>query len=113
MTSSLASYSGRALQEANIETVLGLGAGNLSNTATVAGRAEAKTALDTTDFSFERTFTFDIDEANWTDLRQLIIQGGPGNNSAAIVMTFDQNQRKDSGYTLKFGYKATFRQDLP
>ena len=113
MTSSLSSYSGRALQEANIETVLGLGAGNLSNTATIATRAEAKTSIDTTDFSFERTFTFDIDEANWTDLRQLIIQGGPGNNSAGIVMTFDQNQRKDSGYTLKIGYKATFRQDLP
>ena len=103
----------RAAQEANIITPGGLGSGNVTFTGETATRAETKSAMDTNEFSWERTATFDIDEANWTDFRQYFLQGNPGSNKVAIVVTFDQNQRKDSGYTLQVGYSCTIRQDLP
>lgn len=103
-----------AVQEANIITTLGLGTGSVTATGSVsATRAGTKSAMNANDFSWERTRTFDIDEANWTDLKQIFMQGHSGSSKVAIVITFDQNQRKDSGYILTVGYKCTFRQDLP
>jgi hypothetical protein len=103
-----------AVQEANVMATLGLGTGSITTSGvTNATRAKTKSAMDSNDFSWERTGTFDIDEANWTDFRQYWLQGYIGTNKAAIVVTFDQNQRKDSGYILTLGYKVTFRQDLP
>jgi hypothetical protein len=110
---STTNFSFNAVQEGNVIVPGGLGSGNVSATSTIATRGYSKTAMDSNDFSWEQSDEWDIDEANWTDFRQFYFQGGPGSNHAAIIFTFDQNQRKDSGYSLRMGWKVTFRQDLP
>lgn len=107
-------YGFAAVQEAEIMTSLGLGSGISNPDGNIhASRGYVKGAMDSDDFSWTQEDEWDIDEANWTDLRQIYFHGYAGTNKAAIVFTFDQNQRKDSGYSLRWGWKCTFRQDLP
>lgn len=100
-------------EDGNEIATLGLGVGTtIPAPDYTASRSEVFGGYDSDEQSITRTFTFDIDEANSTTLKQFFIQGNDTSGSA-IVVTFDQNQRKDSDYTLAIGYKVTVRQDLP
>lgn len=95
-------------------TSLGLGQGGfLTGAAATATRSSSRSAYDPVDQSWTRYREFDIDEGNFDDIKQIGFQGGPGSSASAFLITFDQNQRKEAGYSLGFGYKVTLRQDLP
>jgi len=91
-------------------TLAGMGT-NMPNGDDTATRDETKTN-DLADHSYTWEGTFDIDEANSTDIDGFLFQGGGGSNHVGLIVKFDQKQRKDTGFILQWGYKVTFRPDL-
>lgn len=87
------------------------GLGNTGdNFGVTASRSETFTT-DTNEHSLTFTAAFDTDEANFTDIKQICFQGR-NSDFGGLLLTFDQNQRKDSGYILTVGYTVTFRPTL-
>lgn len=99
----------RGYREGQQPTLPGLGVA--SGGSNVQATRDDNRTPDLANHSVTYDGTFDVDELNFDDIRGIKFDDG-FSNAGELQIQFDQNQRKDSGYTLKLGYTVTLRPTL-
>lgn len=93
-------------------TMVGLGTVDMPNTNLGSGSTKSN-IRDIVNHKIGMTHRFDVDQGVSQTIKGIGFYGtGRQNGELGFMVKFNQNQRKDSGYTLTHGWELTLRPDL-